>query len=95
MAIDQNEVKHVAMLARLELSEDEKQKMTSELREIIEYVDELEAAPTENVESLNQISGLKNITRQDEIKAGLSVADVLLNAPEKQDNFIKTKKVFE
>ena len=95
MAINQEEVVHIAKLARIEFSKEEDQKLAEELSEIIDYVETLEKAPTEGDESIGQISGLENVMREDEVAEGLSVEKVLQNAPDKYDNFIKTKKVFE
>lgn len=95
MAINQEEVIHIAKLARIDFSEEENRKLTEELSEIIDYVETLEKAPTESDENIGQISGLENVTREDEIKTGLSIDKILQNAPDRKDNFIKTKKVFE
>jgi len=95
MAINQEEVIHIAKLARIEFTKEEDQKLTEELSEIINYVEELEKAPTEDSDSIGQISGLENVMREDEIETGLSIDKILQNAPERKDNFIKTKKVFE
>ena len=95
MAINQEEVIHIAKLARIEFSKEEDQKLANELTEIIDYVETLEKAPTESLNSVSQISGLENVTREDEIEVGLSIDKILQNAPGKYDNFIKTKKVFE
>lgn len=95
MAINQEEVIHIAKLARIDFSEAEDQKLAEELTEIIDYVETLDKAPTQTNENIGQISGLENVTREDEIKEGLSIDKILQNAPDKKDNFIKTKKVFE
>lgn len=93
--LDKKEVEHIAQLARIELTEDEKEKFAKELGAIIEYVQELDSAPTENIEPIDQISGLDNITREDEITPSISNEKVLQNAPEKEDGFFKVKKILE
>jgi aspartyl-tRNA(Asn)/glutamyl-tRNA(Gln) amidotransferase subunit C len=93
--ISQEIVEHVAQLARVEIDESEKEKYAHDLNEIIDYVAELESAPTENIASISQISGLSNIARTDEVTPSLPNEKVLQNAPDKQDGFIKVKKVFE
>ncbi|OGD56245.1 asparaginyl/glutamyl-tRNA amidotransferase subunit C [Candidatus Berkelbacteria bacterium RBG_13_40_8] len=95
MAISKEDVEHVAKLARIKISEEEKKKFTEDLGKILNYVEELESAPTEGVIPVAQISGLDNIAREDEITESLPNEKVLQNAPEKQDNFIRVKKVFE
>lgn len=93
--LKKEEVEHVANLARIEISQEEKQKFAEQLSAILDYVEELGEAPTKTVEPISQISGLENITRQDKTQEGLSVEKVLSNAPAKENNFIKTKQVFE
>ena len=88
-------VEHVARLARLEINEKETERFTTEIGEILNYVKELSETDTEGVEPITQISGLKNVFRDDEIKDSLANDLVLKNAPVKQDGFIKVKQVFE
>lgn len=94
MKLENKEVEHVGQLVRIQINEAEKTKFNNEMSAILDYVDELESAPTQNVESISQISGLENIARTDEIVPSLQNEKVLQNAPEKEDNFIKVKKVF-
>lgn len=90
-----SDVEHVAQLARIDLRDAEKEKYTKELSQILNYVEELDKAPTENIESIEQISNLENIVRDDKIAESLSNEEALKNAPDKENGFIKTKKVFE
>lgn len=89
------DIEHVATLARIEISPQDQAKITGQLSVILDYVEELSKAPTDEVAPIEQISGLKNISRQDEITESLSVEQVLSNAPEKEKNFFKTKQIFE
>lgn len=93
--LSRGDVEHVAMLSRLKLSDEEISEYTQELGAILDYVDELNSTPTENVEPISQISGLKNIAREDEITESLLTEKALENAPDRKDNFIRVKKVFE
>lgn len=93
--ITKDEVEHVAELGRIELEAEKKEKFTQELSDIISHVEDLESAPTENIKPISQISNLENVTREDKIEAGLSISQVLQNAPDKKDNFIKVKQIFE
>jgi len=95
LMITQQEVEHVGSLARIEISDEKQAKYAENLSEIIDYVAELESAPTEKIEIINQISGLENVARLDEIKTSLPITKVLMNAPQKEGNFIKVKKIFE
>lgn len=89
------DVEHVAQLARLELSDAEKQKFTQELGEILNFVDELTASATSKVAAIGQIANLSNIARADKITNQENRDKMLQNAPEKKDGFIVVKKIFE
>lgn len=64
--ISKNDVKHVAKLAKLELSDHEINKFSKQLSEIVTYVKELEKVDTSKVEPTSQTTGLENISRKDE-----------------------------
>jgi len=93
--ITKQDVEHVARLARLELTDEEKSKFTQELGEVLNYANELAEAPTEGIEPISQISGQVNRTRKDEITNDLNSGELLINAPSRENGFIKVKKVFE
>jgi len=93
--ITNQDVEHIAQLARIELSEKEKPVFGEKLGEILNYVDELNGAPTNKVVSISQIIGLENVARSDEV-TNPEIRDLMLeNAPETKDGFIKVGKVFE
>lgn len=89
------DVEHVGKLARIRIQEKEIGKFTQELGAILDYVDELESAPTEGIEPISQISDLKDIAREDEIEESFNRDLMLENAPEQKDDFIKVRKIFE
>lgn len=94
--IDKSDVEHVAKLARIEVSEAEKEEFTQELSGILDYVSELEGTPTgDDIEPIAQISGLENVIREDKIEPSCNRDLMLENAQEKKDGFIKVKKIFE
>lgn len=95
MSLKKEDVEHVARLARLEFTDEQSKKFTEELSAILDYVNELDSAQTENMEAISQISGLKNIAREDVAVESLPNEKVLQNAPDSQDGYIKVKKVFE
>jgi len=66
--ISSDKVKHVASLARIELSDEEVDKFTVQLGEILSYVEMLSEVDTENVEGTSQVTGLENVNRKDEVK---------------------------
>lgn len=93
--INKEDVEHVARLARIKLSEEEKIKFTHELGQILAYVDELNEVDTTGIEPISQISNLENIARTDEITNSKDRENLLTNAPAQENGFIKVKKVFE
>ena len=93
--ISKTDVEHVAELARLKLTEEEKEKFTQELGEILSYIDELAELKDEKIEPISQIGGLENIVRKDEITNKNNREDLLSNAPTQHDGYIKVKQIFE
>jgi aspartyl-tRNA(Asn)/glutamyl-tRNA(Gln) amidotransferase subunit C len=94
--LSKEEVKHVAKLANLELSETEVEKFTKQLREVIDYnVGLLDEVKTEGVEPLYQVNGEVNTTRVDETKPSLKAEQVLKNAASEHNGFFKVKAVIE
>lgn len=68
MKLTSEQVKHIAGLARLDLKEDETEKFAGQLTDILQYVEMLEEVDTDNVEITTQVTGLKNISREDKNK---------------------------
>lgn len=96
--ITKKEVEHIAKLARLGLSEAEKEKYSKELSKILDYMDKLNKADTKNVESTTQITGLTNVFRKDENPHEADVEKIkkmIGQAPEREGNFIKTKPILK
>lgn len=93
MAVTVKDVEHIAKLARLEFSDEEKVKFTHQLNQILEYVEQLNKLDTANVEPLSQVIELSNRVREDIVKPGLSTEEALNNAPAKTDRFFKVPKV--
>ena len=89
------DVEHVAMLARLELSDDEKQAMTSQLRDILRYVEKLNELDTESVEPTAHILPVRNVTRPDELRPSLDPEAVLQNAPKRTGALFRVPRVVE
>lgn len=93
--ISRQDVEHVANLARLELSLDEKTKFTEQLGSVLEYFEKLDKADTADAETISQINNMENVAVEDEIGEKYDREDLLKNAPEQKDGFIKVKAVFE
>ena len=91
--ITKEQVEHLAWLARLELSEDEKKLYTNQLNEILEYFSRLDELDTEKVDPTYQVIGKINVFREDEVKLSLSIDEVLQNAPRKEKRFFKAPRI--
>jgi len=93
--ISKQDVEHVATLARLEITEEEKTKFTKQLGSVLEYFEKLDAAATSKVSAIGQINEMENVVADDKIGGKYEREEMLENAPEKEDGFIKVKAVFE
>lgn len=71
MALTKDEVKHVAKLARLNLTDEELEKFTTQLESIFEHLDTLAEVNTEGIEETAQVNGLENVMRPDIVKKSL------------------------
>ncbi len=83
--IDQEQVLHVARLARLRLSEEEVERMVGELSGILEHVDRIGSLDLEGVEPTSHVVALANVLRADEPRPSWPRAAILSQAPEPQD----------
>lgn len=96
MQIRREEVDHVADLARLALTEEEREKMTRELNSILGHVDKLNQLDTEGVRpTFHVLATLKNVTRRDEVISGLHRDQALQNAPARQAGCFAVPKTVE
>ena len=96
MKLTQTEVDHIANLARLKISGAEKEKFAEQLSSILEYVNQLKGVATAGVEETAQVIKLENALRADEVDycAVETRHQILKNAPEIEDDLVKTKSVF-
>lgn len=93
--ISKEEVRHVANLARLAISEEEVEKMTKQLGDIISYAELLNDLDTENVEPTTHVLDLKNVMRKDEPRKWIEKEDALKNAPDQQDGQFRVPSILE
>ncbi len=81
MKITQTDVRHVARLARLELDEDEIASLTSQLDQILAYIDKLNELDTSGVEPTTHALAIENAFREDEVKPSIDRDTILAGAP--------------
>jgi aspartyl-tRNA(Asn)/glutamyl-tRNA(Gln) amidotransferase subunit C len=93
--ITREQVEHVAMLARLGLTEAEKGTLQAQLSSILGYMAALSQVDTSAIPPTAQVIPLRNVMREDEPEPSLTVEEALANAPERDGNFIRFPPVLE
>lgn len=95
MKLSLDQVEHVAELARLALSDQEKEVFRVQLSSILEHAERLQALDTDDIPLTTSVLPLSNVMRQDEIGASLPREDALANAPDVEDGFFRVPVVLE
>jgi aspartyl-tRNA(Asn)/glutamyl-tRNA(Gln) amidotransferase subunit C len=97
MALTRDQVQHIADLARLKLTDDEIAKMTVQLSAILDYAARLNELDTEAISPTASVVPLSNVMREDVVAPSLSRADVLANAPDRDDKaeFFRVKAILK
>lgn len=93
MAVTQEEVKHIADLAKLRVTEEEVVKYTNDLNSILTYMQKLNEVDTSNVLPLSHPVENINVFRDDILTESVSTKDALKNAPDRTENFFRVPKV--
>ncbi len=93
--ITPKDVEYIAALARIHLQDQEVQKLTANLEDILGYIEKLKTLDVTNVEPTCHALALSNVFRQDIVRPSLSQADALKIAPEKHDGAFKVPQVIE
>ena len=92
--IDRDVVLKLASLSRLKLNDSEVDQFASEISEILDYVEQLQAVDVNGLEPTYQVTGLKNVSRADEIlDYQAKPQDLLKNAPDREDDYFKVRRV--
>lgn len=89
------DIKRIASLARLKLTEEEEQEFSSQLDSILKYIDKLKELDTLNVEPTAHILPLRNILREDKMTDSLTKENALRNAPDRTNDFYRVPKIIE
>jgi aspartyl-tRNA(Asn)/glutamyl-tRNA(Gln) amidotransferase subunit C len=89
------DVEHVARLARLGLSQKEKELFAQQLSAILEYAEVLKKLDTKNVPPTSHAIPMKNVLREDKVIACENVEDILANAPDEEEHMFKVPKILE
>ena len=91
--ISKQDVEHVALLGRLELTEEEKELYTQQLNKILDAAKALQELDTENVPPTAHVLPLQNVFREDRVGEHTDPEKALSNAPDRDENFFKVPKI--
>lgn len=93
MKISINDVEQVALLSRLELTNEEKQKYMERMNQLLDTMEVLNKVDTSSVEPLAHVLPVKNVFREDELRESLPREKILENAPDHEEGMFKVPKI--
>lgn len=89
------DVKHIAHLGHLTLTDEELVQFQKQLSDTLSYVQQLEQVDTQRIEPTAQVTGLENVFRDDDVQPSLSQEEALSNAPSTHNGFVMVKAILE
>jgi aspartyl-tRNA(Asn)/glutamyl-tRNA(Gln) amidotransferase subunit C len=95
MKLSREEVLHIALLARLGLTDEEVDRLSEQLSNILENFEILQQVDTTDIPPTAQSISLQNVTSDDEVVSSLPPNEVLANAPQKEEDFFRVRAVLE
>ena len=95
MSIDKDTVKHISKLARISLDENKVESLSKDLTSIMKFIENLNKLNTDKTAPLTSIINASLKSRKDEVKDGKIRDQILINSPEKNDEFFVVPKVIE
>ena len=93
--ISDETIDYVGILAKLELSGEEKEQAKKDMANMLNYIDKLNELDTEGVEPMSHVFPVKNVFREDVVTNGDDRDNILKNAPEEKDGMFNVPKTFE
>ncbi len=91
--LSEEEVKKVAGMARIALTDEEVKKFQKDLSSVLDYVAELQQVDTEGLEIVSSVTGLENVERLDEPRLIDYQEEIMANAPDRKDRYYKVKSI--
>ena len=88
-------VEHVATLARLDLSDEEVERLQKEMGRILEHADKLQEVDTDDIQGTSHVIPMTNVYREDEVGQSLTPEEVVANAPDAAEEFFKVPRIVE
>jgi len=95
LALDTDTVRRIARLARIRVPDDELPTLADELSRIMDWIEQLNAVDTSNIEPMTSVADIRLPQREDKVTDGGAPEKVLANAPDRQGNFFAVPKVVE
>lgn len=95
MPLTPEEVRHIARLARVGLSEDDVTRFQDQLSQILDYFQRLQEVDTENVPPTAHTLAMHNVMRDDEPKPSFDKEEILANAPQREEDLFRVRAVLE
>ncbi|PIU03131.1 Asp-tRNA(Asn)/Glu-tRNA(Gln) amidotransferase GatCAB subunit C [Candidatus Shapirobacteria bacterium CG08_land_8_20_14_0_20_39_18] len=93
--LTEEQIKHVAKLAKLEISDAEVEKFQKQLSEVFDYFNILEEVNTSGIEPTSHVTGLTNVFRTDKVRPCQTQKEALLGAAQKEKDMFKVKRLIE
>lgn len=93
--ISDETIEYVGILAKLELSDEEKEQAKKDMGSMLDYIDKLNELDTSGVEPMSHVFPVNNIFREDEVNNGDMRDEILANAPEEKDGSFVVPKTFD
>ncbi len=95
MSIDRETVDHVALLARLALNDEERERLAGQMSAILEHINLIGEADTSQVPATAHVSPLRNVMADDRSRPSYPPAELLANAPSREENYFRVRAVLE
>lgn len=95
MRLSQAEVEHIALLSRLKLSDEERERMTAQLNDIMRFFEQLGELDTTDIEPTSHVIPMSNVMRPDRVRPSLPVEEVLEGAPDRAGDSFRVPRVVE
>jgi aspartyl-tRNA(Asn)/glutamyl-tRNA(Gln) amidotransferase subunit C len=97
MKLSPEKIEHIAKLARLKLSEEEKEQYAEELSVVLDYIEKLQEVDTTDVEPTAQVTGLENVVREDKAKevSKEKRKHLIKEFPQREGRMLKVQEVFD
>ena len=93
--LSSDEVKHVAQLAKLDLTDKQIEHFKEQLSSILHLVEQVSKVDTKNIEPTSQVTGMENVFREDEVSVSLPQEEVLKNASRKHNGYFMVDAILE